>query len=80
MHPPSITQTDFVLQDEFVELGGWTEESFSGIFSIKELPTRSYEEDDFTQIVLSVEVSQTIDNVERERYNLLEFFSDVGGM
>lgn len=75
-----VTKTSLELQDEYFDLDSITELRDSSVFSIDELPVRSYEFDEITLSNFSFEMNLDLQRIFRQGYTFLDLISDIGGI
>ena len=63
-----------------MDLDAVTELADDKIFTIYREPDRSYEKDFDTQFDFYIEMNMDIKEYNRSGYNILDFFSDIGGI
>lgn len=75
-----VTKTSLELQDEYFDLDSITELRDSSVFSIDELPVKSYEFDEITLSNFSFEMNLDLLRIFRQGYTFLDLISDIGGI
>ena len=78
--PMQVSTTELFLQDQNIDLDDLTEFSSLEIFTLKDMIPRSYEKDYYTQVDITVEMNLDQEVIARESYNILDLFSDIGGI
>ena len=78
--PFKVTNTQLLLQDEFLNLDDLTELDDATIFKLEKLSTQPYERDSWTAFDVTVEMNLDQVVIARQGYTVLDFFSDIGGM
>lgn len=75
-----VSTTELFLQDQTIDLDDLTEFSSLEVFTLEDIIPRSYEKDTFTQFDLTVEMNLAQKIIARDGYNILDLFSDIGGI
>ena len=78
--PYSLITSEARLIDAQIDLDEITEDSHEALFLLKQQPARAYEKDNFTVMVISVQMSMDRIEIERTAYTILDVLSDCGGI
>ena len=82
MQPYRITTNNLQLQDNtWLNFDELTENKIESVFRLEPLPVQSYERPDTrVQVVMTLERNLNLTVISRDGYNVLDWFSDIGGI